>query len=149
MRYICRCEAVQQLIDTAMVLNTNTLEMGNIVRLYAEKFVDDVLDYCHRDDFPKALVYIGAAFIVKWATAQSESANEGGGSTAPLKSIKQDDTEFVFAVNNVSATGSMIEADWETVKPKLNLYRKLVIPRCRCHTPDAGQPCGNTCTTTP
>ena len=76
MRYICRCEAVQLLMDTAMVLNTNTLEMGNLVRLYAEKFVDDVLDYCHRDDFPKALVYVGAEFIVKWATAQSESISD-------------------------------------------------------------------------
>lgn len=76
MRYICRCEAVQLLMDTAMVLNTNTLEMGNLVRLYAEKFVDDVLDYCHRDDFPKALVYVGAEFIVKWATAQSERISD-------------------------------------------------------------------------
>lgn len=148
MRYICRCEAVQDIIDKAMVLNCQTVQYTSLTWLYAEKFVDDVLDYCHRDDFPAALTLTAAEFVAKWAPAQDDTESRSVGN-APLKSIKQNDTEFVFAVNSVSASGSTIEAAFETLKPKLNLYRKLVRPRCKCHTPGAGQSCGNTCTTTP
>lgn len=148
MQYMCPEKAIQRILDNALVLQPDLATTGGVVRLYAEKFVRDVLDYCHRDDFPVALTFAAAELVAKWSTTQSQNGGVAA-QNAPLKSIKQDDTEFVFAVDNVSSTGSMIEADWETVKPKLNLYRKLVSPRCRCHTPDAGRPCGNTCTTTP
>ncbi len=147
MRYICRCEAVQDIIDKAMVLNCQIVQYESLTRLYAEKFIDDVLDYCHRDDFPAALTLTAAEFVVKWALAKADTEGQSVGN-APLKSIKQDDTEFVFAINSVSATGSTIEADFDSIKPRLHLYRKLVRPSCKCHTLGAGPPCGNTCTTT-
>ena len=44
----------------------------------------------------------------------------------PLSSIKMDDTEFKFAVNNVDGFGLMSDYDFGSIKGKLNLYRKAV-----------------------
>ena len=76
----------------------------------------------------------GAALIGSW---MDDAAN--GGRSA-LKSIKQNDTEFQFAVAETASAGSTMDADLEALHPKLNLYRKVRWPTCPCHTSDAAQP---------
>ena len=90
--------------------------------LYAKYFVAEVLDYCHRDDFPQALCMTGAEIIGRWLDDL-----ENGGRSA-LKSIKQDDTEYQFAVSDASQTGSTLESDIAALRPRMNLYRKLRWP---------------------
>lgn len=91
--------------------------------LYAKYFVAEVLDYCNRDDFPQALCMTGAEIIGRWLDDL-----ENGGRSA-LKSIKQDDTEYQFAVSETSQTGSTLESDLAALRPRLNLYRKLRWPQ--------------------
>ena len=90
------------------------------LKFYAGKFIDDVLDYCNRLDFPVALLFTAAELIAK----RFEQADELTGTTLPLKRVKQDDSEFEFAVENVSAAGLSADADFEAIKPKLRLYRR-------------------------
>lgn len=91
--------------------------------LYAKYFVAEVLDYCNRDDFPQTLCMTGAEIIGRWLDDL-----ENGGRSA-LKSIKQDDTEYQFAVSETSQTGSTLESDLAALRPRLNLYRKLRWPQ--------------------
>lgn len=91
--------------------------------LYAKYFVAEVLDYCNRDDFPQALCMTGAEIIGRWMDDL-----ENGGRSA-LKSIKQDDTEYQFAVADASQAGSTLESDLAALRPRLNLYRKLRWPQ--------------------
>lgn len=91
--------------------------------LYAKYFVAECLDYCNRDDFPQALCMTGAEIIGRWMDDL-----ENGGRSA-LKSIKQDDTEYQFAVADASQAGSTLESDLAALRPRLNLYRKLRWPQ--------------------
>ena len=72
--------------------------------LYAKYFVAEVLDYCNRDDFPQALCMTGAEIIGRWLDDL-----ENGGRSA-LKSIKQDDTEYQFAVSDASQAAVLWKA---------------------------------------
>lgn len=92
------------------------------MQAYAERFVLDVIDYCHRSDFPKSLVYTAADLICNWL----DDLDNGG--RGAMRSIKEDDTEFTFAVSDMSQLGSTVDADFDTIKPKLNLYRKVRWP---------------------
>lgn len=90
------------------------------MEMFAEKFVLDVLDYCHRSDFPRTLVYTGAELAVKYITDMNKSEN------APLKSLKENDVQFEWAVKEVSPIGCISEDDFATIRGKLNLYRKVM-----------------------
>ena len=120
-----RTEAVspQEALSILLDLVQSQLPDANPAKLkfYAGKFIDDVLDYCNRLDFPVALLFTAAELLAK----RFESAGELTGSTLPLKRVKQDDTEFEFAVENVSAAGLSADADFESIKPRLNLYRRV------------------------
>lgn len=121
MKYITPDDAVKDIVKKAKLLNHDP-PADDILNLYAEKFVADVLDYCNREDFPAALTFTAAEMVNKWA---SNASNEND---APLKSIKHNDTEFQFAVDNMPSVGSSIESDFESIKSKLNMYRKLRYP---------------------
>ena len=90
-KYIDADAAEQSILQTAEALlgETDTSQTA-VYTLYAKKLVADVLDYCHRDDFPKGLVYACADLLVKRV---SDTADD----TKGLKSIKMDDTQFDFA----------------------------------------------------
>ena len=93
----------------------------------AEKLVSDMLDYCHREDFPMALVYTAVDLVGKRLEDMQDDADSQGISVrSPLSSIKMDDTEFSFAVENVSASGVLSDYDFDSIKGKLNIYRKVV-----------------------
>ncbi len=104
-----------------------TLDEG-LLAFYVEKLVADILGYCHRADFPDALIYSAVDLIRKRFADEDASAGSelGVPSNAPLASVKMDDTEFQFAVSNVDPTGCLADLDFATLKPKLNLYRKVV-----------------------
>lgn len=94
----------------------------------------DILDYCHRDDFPDALVYSCVDLILKrLSDAETVVEDENSDTTVlPLSKIKMDDTEFSFYTGAIKSTtapdnvGLLSDLDFDSIKPKLNLYRKLV-----------------------
>lgn len=93
------------------------------LELFAEKFVLDVMDYCHRTDFPRTLAYTGAELAVKYIL---DARRTDDGAPGPLKSLKENDVQFEWAVGEVSPIGCISEHDFNSIRPKLNLYRKVV-----------------------
>lgn len=99
----------------------------DLLAFYVEKLVGDILDYCHREDFPDALVYTVVDLIRKRLADEDSSEDTSGiNARGPLSAVKMDDTEFKFAVANVDATGCLADLDFNSIKAKLNIYRKVV-----------------------
>lgn len=96
------------------------------LEFYIDKFIADVLDYCHIQHFPEPLIYSAVDLIKKRIGDEAAAYSESAESTAPVKKIKQDDTEFEFAVNAVDLSGCLADLDFDALKPKLNLYRRLI-----------------------
>lgn len=117
MNYLTPDEAVEKIVDAVTQNSTDTYQAERL----AQKFVYDVLDYCNREDFPKALVFTAEDMVTRWL----EDTEDGG--RAPLKSLTQNDTTYQFAVSDTASTGSPMEDDFNAIKPKLNLYRR---PKC-------------------
>lgn len=118
-------EATQKI--TELIQNLQDAENPpneNLIKFRVEKFVNDVLDYCHREDFPETLIYSAVDLLNK--NFADESASSDTGIIAPIKKISQDDTSFEFAVDNVSTAGVASDSDFDSIKPRLNLYRKVV-----------------------
>ena len=101
---------------------------ASLLAFYVEKLVTDILDYCHRTDFPEPLVFSAVDLIRKRLADEDTFAGDALGipTTAPLSSVKMDDTEFKFAVSNVDPAGCLADLDFATLKPKLNRWRKVV-----------------------
>lgn len=98
-----------------------------LLSFYVEKLVADILDYCHRADFPEPLVYSAVDLIRKRLADEDMASDElGVQASGPLSSVKMDDTEFKFAVSNIDPTGCLADLDFATLKPKLNRWRKVV-----------------------
>ena len=113
-------EAVAAIKEKVLLFNCELA--GTLLTFYAEKLVADILAYCHREDFPDALVYSCVELVLK------RGADEVGGSQGPLSSVKMDDTEFRFAVTSVDTAGIAADRDFNTLRPRLNLYRKVKWP---------------------
>lgn len=103
---------------------------------WVEKLVIDILDYCHRKNFPEALIYICVDLILKRLADYEMAADSVDSDTAvvlsPLSEIKEDETSYKFdtdlaikttATDNV---GLLSDLDFDSIKPRLNLYRKPV-----------------------
>lgn len=116
-KYITESEAVEQIKAIGEMLIADMAEREAIYTLYIKKLVYDVLEYCHRDDFPEGLIYTCGELLAKRASDDSSE-------TKNLKSVKMDDTEFQFATATQTA-GTQADADFATIKSKLNLYRKI------------------------
>ena len=106
-----------QILEFSKQLNTEELQF------WIEKLVLDILDYCHRCDFPEALIYTCVDLIRK---RLSDADNREESLIGPLSEIKQDDTSFKFAVDNVDVSGLLSDLAFDSIKPRLNLYRKVV-----------------------
>ena len=103
-----------------------TLDAG-LLAFYVEKLVTDILDYCHRTDFPEPLNFSAVDLIRKRLADEDTASDElGVQASGPLSSVKMDDTEFKFAVSNIDPTGCLADLDFATLKPKLNHWRKVV-----------------------
>lgn len=127
MELLTKTEAVSLILEKLRLLrgaeNLNEVQ----AEFAAEKLVSDMLDYCHREDFPMALVYTAVDLVGKRLEDMQDDADSQGISVrSPLSSIKMDDTEFSFAVENVSASGVLSDYDFDSIKGKLNIYRKVV-----------------------
>lgn len=123
-------EAVQAVLEKLKLLR-GAENLNEAQATFAtEKLVMDILDYCHREDFPVALVYTAVDLVGKRldSITSQESNDEMSAMTAagPLSSIKMGDTQFEFAVNNAEAYGLLSDYDFSSIKTKLNLYRKVV-----------------------
>lgn len=118
MVFLTPTEAIAQIVDKAKTLLADTgTEKDALYQMYAEKLVYDTLDYCNRDDFPIALVYTCCDLLVK---RYEDSTSD----TKGLRSVKMDDTEFQFATA-ADTPGTAADADFATIRNKLNLYRKV------------------------
>lgn len=119
--------AIQAITDKVLLLESQRSLNPDLLAFYVEKLVEDILDYCHREDFPAALVFTVVDLIRKrLADEDGEADDTGIKSRGSLSSVKMDDTEFKFAVSNIDATGCLSDLDFSTIKPKLNIYRKVV-----------------------
>ena len=117
-------EATQKIAELIQNLQGEENPLNEtILNFRVEKFVNDVLDFCHREDFPETLIYSAVDLIRKGFSDESEG---DGGINAPISEIKQDDTSFKFAVNSVSTSGLASDYDFDSIKPRLKLYRKVV-----------------------
>ncbi|WP_301859951.1 hypothetical protein [uncultured Megasphaera sp.] len=127
MLYLSADEAEKDIVNKArMLVDSCDTQLQMLLPMYAQQFVCNVLDYCHREDFPAALTFTAAQMIAKWC--RNTSSGSAGDVAAPLKSIKQNDTEFQFAVSEVSAVGTATQADFDSIKPQLHIYRKVRWP---------------------
>ena len=122
-------EAVADIIAKVKTIRGNTEIDEAVVGIYVEKLVNDVRDYCHRPDFPRALTFTCMDLINK-RIGDEQTAAEGA---AQLKSIEAGDTKFEFNVAAISS-GVLNDLDFDSIKPKLNLYRKIAgFGSCRHH----------------
>lgn len=84
-KYIDADTAEQSILQTVETLlgtpDTTDTSQAAVYSLYAKKLVADVLDYCHRNDFPAALIYTHADLLVK-RTDDASSETKG------LRSVK-------------------------------------------------------------
>lgn len=123
-------EAVQAVLEKLKLLR-GAENLNEAQATFAtEKLVMDILGYCHREDFPVALVYTAVDLVGKRldSLTSQESNDEMSVMSAagPLSSMKMGDTQFEFAVNNAEAYGLLSDYDFSSIKAKLNLYRKVV-----------------------
>lgn len=124
-------EAVKEIADTVTELEQRRTFNAALLKFYVTKLVEDILGYCHRADFPPPLIYTAVDLIRKRFADEDAAHTEefGGAVRGALSSIKQDDTEFKFAVANVDASGCLADLDFAAIHGKLNSYRKPVILR--------------------
>ena len=134
---LTRAEAVETISQKLQLTAPQRQLASNIWSLWVEKLVIDILDYCHRKDFPEALIYTCVDLILKRLSDMEQAAEKTDSDTAvislpPLSEIKQDDTSYKFdtslaikttATDNV---GLLSDLDFDSIKPRLNLNRKLV-----------------------
>ena len=123
-------EAVADIIAKVKTIRGDTEIDEAVLGIYVEKLVNDVLDYCHRHDFPRALTFTCMDLINK-RIGDEHTAAEGA---AQLKSIEAGDTKFEFNVAAAISSGVLNDLDFDSIKPKLNLYRKIAgFGSCRHH----------------
>lgn len=92
-----------------------------LLNFQVSKFVEDVLVYCNRRDFPKPLIYTAVEMLnerisSKLATSQSQ---------APLSEVKMDDVTFKWNYAAINLASVFSEELFNSITPKLNLYRKV------------------------
>ena len=120
-------EATAQITQKVLLLESQRSLSEDLLAFYVEKLVGDILDYCHREDFPDTLIYTAVELIRKRLADEAGGTDiDGMAARGPLSAVKMDDTEFKFAVANVDATGCLADLDFNSIKPKLNLYRRVV-----------------------
>lgn len=128
-------EAATLITSKLIKLEPKYLPNQEQIQFWAEKLIFDVLDYCHRRDFPYALIFTCVDLIRKQIALLEEDAAESSDSevsTLPLSKIKMDDTEFEFDTDLAIKTtapdniGLLSDLDFDSIKPRLNLYRRVV-----------------------
>lgn len=124
-KYLDFDEAKKGIVDAthrlvSVVDSLNDANYDAYLDVFAEKFILDCMDYCHRTNFPRTLVYTAAELATKYIKDKYSDTH------GPLKSLKENDVEFTWAVTDISPIGCISEKDFESIRTKLNLYRKVV-----------------------
>ena len=133
---LTRAEAVETISQKIQLTAPQRQLVSNIWSLWVEKLVIDILDYCHRKDFPEALIYTCVDLILKRLADYEMAADKVDSDTvvvlSPLSEIKEDetsykfDTDFAIKTTATDNVGLLSDLDFDTIKPRLNLYRKPV-----------------------
>ena len=118
--YISVETAIEQIVDKVKI-SADVEDIMPLQQLHFEQFVYDIVDYCHRDDFPTTLVLTVANLIAMHFITEPEHMGTG-----PLKALEENDTRFEFAVADADTTDLLSNQLFGKIRPKLNLYRKLV-----------------------
>ena len=118
--YISVETAIEQIVDKVKI-SADVEDIMPLQQLQIEQFVYDIVDYCHRDDFPTNLVLTVANLIAMHFITEPEHMGTG-----PLKALEENDTRFEFAVADADTTDLLSNQLFGKIRPKLNLYRKLV-----------------------
>lgn len=118
--YISVETAIEQIVDKVKI-SADVEDIMPLQQLQIEQFVYDIIDYCHRDDFPTTLVLTVANLIAMHFITEPEHMGTG-----PLKALEENDTRFEFAVADADTTDLLSNQLFGKIRPKLNLYRKLV-----------------------
>ncbi len=130
-----RAKQAAALITARVIKLTPEKQLNpDVISFWIEKLVLDILDYCHRDDFPDALLYTCVDLVLKrLSDAEAAAENmESDTTVLPLSEIKMDDTSFKFYTGSIKSTtapdniGLLSDLDFDSIKPRLNLYRKVV-----------------------
>ena len=111
------------IIPSTLLLELTAREQS--LNFYVTKFVEDVLAYCHRKDFPAALIYTAVEVMLKRFKDEISASENGLDINAPLSEIKMDDTTFKFNTSSVDVSTIASENFFNALKPKLNLYRRV------------------------
>lgn len=128
-------EAATRITSKLTSLNPTRELNKELLQFWVEKLVLDVLDYCHRTDFPDALIYTCVDLIQKRLADLNEALagdTESEAVSLPLSEIKMNDTQFKFSTDLVRKTiapdniGLLSDLDFDSIKPRLNLYRRVV-----------------------
>lgn len=118
--YISVETAIEQIVDKVKI-SADVEDIMPLQQLQIEQFVYDIVDYCHRDDFPTTLVLTVANLIAMHFITEPEHMGTG-----PLKALEENDTRFEFAVADADTTDLLSNQLFGKIRPKLILYRKLV-----------------------
>lgn len=124
-------EAIETIREKIQLIAQSSQLTNDIWQFWIEKLVFDVLDYCHRADFPEALIYTCVDLILKRLN-DFETAADYAENGLPLSEIQMDDTSFKFntgvtkTITNPDNAGLLSDTDFDSIKPRLNLYRKPV-----------------------
>lgn len=118
MEYYTPDEAVTHIKEKVRILHGDAVG-DEVLEIYIRRFVNNVLVYCHRDDFPELLVLTITDLVGKRLEGESDNSVVG------LKALTQDDTKFEFATDGYTAVGTMADADFATIYSQLNAFRKL------------------------
>lgn len=113
--------------DTSLAAMLETRH--NFLEFRVTKLVKDILAYCHRRDFPEPLIYTVVEMIMK--RFEDELAKSRMDSEVPISKVKMGDTEYSFdtsiqvALSKVDLYRVIGEELFNSLKPKLNLYRRI------------------------
>lgn len=114
-------EAITDIVAKVKTIRGGTEIDEELLSIYVEKLVNDILDYCHRCDFPNTMIFSCVDLINK-RLSDEQAVAEG---SAHLKSIEAGDTKFEFNVNTAISSGVLSDLDFDSIKSRLNLYRKI------------------------
>lgn len=143
-------ETLEQIVSDAKALLGITDDTQDAVLNYhARAVIQKVLNYCHREDLPDALVFIVVEMLVRqytaWKMEASQESGEGGGTVSGgvagvVGSITRGDTSISYdnsteAIEAATAAQAVKASAWKLptddilldYRAQLNAFRKLVV----------------------
>lgn len=111
-------------IENLLPENPPTLNKA-LLLFNIESLVIQILDYCNRKDLPRVLEMNIVEMFFNKVNSERRENNLEDIDIRNLKSLKMDDTEFVFNYSEQSNVEKDTNYFFEKLRPTLNVYRKL------------------------